>query len=71
MEAMNIYPEQLDVINTYIKALNAADAQILSGDCPDGLTPGLERIPVVQDEQVIGHLVDEIGGAWSFRAVVV
>ena len=69
-EAMAIYPEQLEAIRIYIDALNGADAKVATLEHQE-LRPQLDRIPVVQDEDVIGHLIDENGGMWAFRPVVV
>jgi hypothetical protein len=70
MSSYCIYPEMLETIQIYIQKLNEADALIIELDHPD-LRPGLERIPVLMDEVVIGHLADEIGGVWSFSINVV
>ena len=66
---MNIYPEQLNQIVTYIHFLNLAEKDFQENDLPGaGLTIGLKVDVVEEDGVVIGRLVDEVGGAWSFEA---
>jgi hypothetical protein len=59
--AQNLYPEQLEQITAAIKLLNSFAEQ------EKDIT--LDRIHVLDGDGVcsLGHLVDEVGGAWSFR----
>ena len=60
-----MYQEFLQVVLIYIEALNAADQKIDALGFDSMLFPTLGRIPLVMDEEHVGHLVDEIGGVWS------
>ena len=63
-----MYQEFLQVILIYIAALNEADKKIDALGYDSLLFPTLERIPLVMDEQIVGYLVDEIGGIWSYAS---
>lgn len=62
---MNFYPEQLEQLAKICRALNSVDSQASAR-----VVLG-QRLPVVDPdddrETPIGHLIDEIGGAWSFK----
>jgi hypothetical protein len=63
---MNYYPEHLKAIIAYCEALNAAEQVI--GKIEGGSMPYPKRVPMTnEDETDWGELVDEIGGAWSWR----
>jgi hypothetical protein len=65
---MNVYPEQLRQIVAYCEALNEADKKI-GFDINPGMQVDL-LISVVDEDgrTVLGTIVDEIGGAWGFKA---
>jgi hypothetical protein len=65
---VNYYPEHMDQIAKLCRALNDFD----DADPGDGMGLTLRnRIPVEDNDGVLfGHLVDEIGGAWSFEPVI-
>lgn len=69
MTVQNIYGNQLAGIAKMIDALDVIAATI-EGDVHD-LSLG-SKIEIMDAEGVclLGHLVDEVGGAWSFRAAV-
>lgn len=71
-EAMNLYPGQLQAIIVYLEALDRADKDIHDLSLDSSLGVLLDKVPVLESEgdALLGHLVDEIGGAWSFRATV-
>lgn len=62
---MHLYPEQLRQIAALCEALD----KIEQVDGENSTLVLQQRIAVVEAQQpadVYGHLVDEIGGAWSF-----
>lgn len=61
----NLYPQQLAKIAKIIDGLDKMEDDLgIDGDWPVMLK---QHIPVVDGEgSVLGYLVDEIGGAWSF-----
>lgn len=61
-----MYEDYLETVLIYIRALNAAEAEIIP-KIKDGLTPNLGRIPVVLDGCLSGYLADEVGGSWSLQ----
>lgn len=65
---MNLYPDQLRNIADLIEALNVVD-QSPERDITQGVMLG-SGIKVLDSDgaSTLGYLVDEIGGAWSFRA---
>lgn len=60
------YREFLDTITEYITSLNEADKRI-QPKYDDTMCPQLGNIPVIMDDGLVGWLVDEIGGVWSYR----
>jgi transcription elongation GreA/GreB family factor len=65
---MNYYPEQLRRIAEMCEALNKIDGE----DTPaDGvvLASRIEVHHPDDQKEVLGYLVDEVGGAWSFEPV--
>ena len=63
---MNYYMEQLQWLTEIVQCLNEFDKRT---NYDNYLNPQLGDIPVVLDNVVIGHLVDEIGAVWSFKPV--
>lgn len=64
-----LYPGQMQIIAHYINALNEASTSLSTSlpDVGDGEMVVLGRIEVKsQYGEVIGYLVDEIGGSFSF-----
>lgn len=65
-----MYEDFLETILTYIKALNAADAEIAKRTEHDFFSvsgvPQLRNILVDLDGEIVGNLVDEIDGQWSY-----
>jgi len=62
---MEYYAEQLDGITGLIKALNVWEESPVAKDL-------LVKSPITlvhpeDPDEILGHLVDEIGGVWSFR----
>ena len=57
-----MYEEMLDFILAAVRALNTLDEKNSSMMLESG-------IKVLYDNEVIGELVDEIGGVWSFREI--
>lgn len=63
----NIYPKQMRAIVAYIEALDAAEERIHKEIAEDAL-PYLDKIQITDaDGTDYGELVDEIGGAWSWK----
>jgi len=60
----NLYPDELRHILRVLDSLNAADQRISSGVM---IASGI-KVFNSDGTSVLGFLVDEIGGAWSFRA---
>lgn len=64
-----MYEEFLETILIYIRALNAAEAEIAKLSEARGANsglPGLDQIRVLFEGEHVGDLVDEIGGVWSY-----
>jgi len=62
---MNYYPEQMRRIADLCEALNKVDGP----DAGDTVVFA-QRLPVVHPDEpnvILGYLIDEIGGAWSFE----
>lgn len=61
-----MYPDLLKLILRVIEALDALDAE------PEGTFGDfyVGRVPIMWEGDVVGHVVDEVGGAWSYQAVV-
>lgn len=53
----------LKALVAYIEAINAVCATI---DEKDGLTPYLDRVPVLLDGELCGYLQDEVGGEYTY-----
>lgn len=69
-----MYEDFLETILTYIKALNTADEEISKRAERAGSSitfPEIGNIPVSLDGQLVGHLVDELGGMWSYQELAV
>lgn len=67
---MTIYPEQLQQIVHYINGLNEAEKKMEhDNNIPDGLEVVLHVVVHDSDGGLLGRLVDEFGGAWSFEVV--
>lgn len=64
---MNIYPEQLKQIIAYCEALNTAEEDFQLATIGAGLTIHLAVVVLDEENLMLGRLVDEIGGAWSFE----
>lgn len=60
-----MYEEFLESILYWLKIVNAADNFTLSAEG----TCYLAEIPLMFDGEVVGHLRDEIGGAWSYHPI--
>lgn len=63
MTVQNLYPEQLREIAEFISVLNKFTTTVEK-------TIQVGQIPIFDDggQTLLGHVMDEIGGAWSFRA---
>lgn len=66
MTAFNFYPEQLRQIAAMCDALDKADSAFSGEGMSLMLAQGIEVW--TEDGVVVGHLRDEVGGAWSFTA---
>lgn len=65
----HLYSDALGGITYWIKVLN--DAEQLVTDEKEDLSVYLDKIPVRlagSSGELVGYLVDEIGGEWSFRS---
>jgi hypothetical protein len=61
-----MYEEFVERLLFWIHTLNVAEKQIEKEEV--GVHPYLGEIPVMLENEVIGHLVDRIGGVWSYEA---
>lgn len=59
-----MYKEFLEAVLAYVTALNHASESI---DEKDGLTPYVNFIPVLIDNELCGFLNDEIGASYQYR----
>jgi hypothetical protein len=63
---VNYYPDQLRGIAAMCEALNKADGL----DSPDCGVVFAQKLPLVHPDEpnvILGYLIDEIGGSWSFE----
>jgi len=71
MSRFPLYPQQLRSIVNILEGLDAIDAKPMEGtDVGIQLRANLEVISAADDDLVIGHVKDEIGGAWHFEPLV-
>lgn len=56
-----MYEEFLKAILAYVQALNAVEKDIPAD------AAYLANVPVCMDHELVGFLVDEVGGVWSYR----
>jgi hypothetical protein len=63
---VNYYPEQLRRIAAMCEGLNKADGLETEGEGAV-LSPRIKVVHPEAPDEVLGYLVDEIGGAWSFE----
>lgn len=64
------YPDTLRAILAYIEALDAVDERVANEIKADGL-PYLGKIHLLDSEGTdYGHLIDEIGGSWSWSVSI-
>ncbi len=66
---MNYYPEQLRRIAVMCEALDRIDSPQAEGSDAVLHIESIEVIHPEAPDQILGTLVDEIGGGWSFRPV--
>ena len=62
-----MYEDFLRAILLYLEMLNAAERKLIDMGMGSGSLPYLGKIPVELEGVIVGHLVDEIGGAWSYQ----
>ena len=65
-----MYEDFLRSLLIYIEALNAAEKRLAETgiDLQTGIIASLTKIPVECCGEVVGYIVDEIGGQWSYQA---
>jgi len=66
-QVVNLYPDQLRHILCVLDGLDAADKAQASISTGVLIASGIKVLDS-DGASVLGFLVDEIGGAWSFRA---
>lgn len=60
-----MYEEFLEGLLFWVKVLNEAE-KLVGVNVDHDQVPYLGKIPVYLSDEIVGYLVDEIGGVWSY-----
>jgi len=67
-----LFQHHIQVIDVYLKALEAAEREIIEMSLPRDFGVLLGKIPVKDGSEtnLLGHLVDEGDGIWAFEPLL-